>query len=103
MRVGFANTPDGNAGFVKTVLPDSGAVVGDKGFVGSICVIEEAGLHSMVIYKNNMKDKNKEKDRFITKLRSPFRGLFSKQQKRVRHTAHRHKIRYFKIQEFENC
>jgi hypothetical protein len=85
VRVGFANTPDGNADFVKTVLPDSGAVAGDKGFVGAIPVIEEAGLHSMVILKNNMKDKNKDKDRFITKLRSPFEGLFSKQQKRVRY------------------
>ena len=80
-----ANTPDSDAESVKAVLPDSGAVAGDKGFVSAIPTIEEAGLHSMVILKNNMKDKNKGKDRFITKLRAPFEGLFSKQQKRVRY------------------
>ena len=39
----------------------------------------------MIILKNNMKAKNKDKDRFFTKLRSPFEGVFSKQQKHTRY------------------
>ena len=39
----------------------------------------------MIILKNNMKNKNPDLDRFISKLRSPFEGVFSKQQKRVRY------------------
>jgi len=67
------------------VLPSQGAVTGDKGFVGAIPVIEKAGCHSMIILKNNMIDKNKDKDRFISKLRAPFERVFSKQEKRVRY------------------
>jgi len=80
-----ANETDDNAQNIKKVLPDSGAVAGDKGFVGAIDTIEGAGLHPMVILKNNMKSKNIDLDRFITKIRAPFEGVFSKQQKRVRY------------------
>jgi len=85
VRVVRANETDDNTDNIKKVLPDSGAVVGDKGFVGAIDTIKSAGLHSMVILKNNMKDKNKDRDRFITSLRAPFEGVFSKQQKRTRY------------------
>ena len=70
---------------VSEVLPTQGAVCGDKGFVPAIKTIEKAGLHSMVILKNNMKEKNPEKDSFFSKLRAPFEGVFSKQNKRVRY------------------
>ena len=76
---------DDNHEAVKAVLPSQGAVTGDKGFVGAIPVIEKAGCHSMIILKNNMIDKNKDKDRFISKLRAPFERVFSKQEKRVRY------------------
>ena len=39
----------------------------------------------MVIKRNNMKDKNKELDRWITKVRCPYEGTFSKQNKHVRY------------------
>jgi hypothetical protein len=65
VRVVFANETDANKDNIKKILPDSGAVAVDKGFVGAIDEIENAGLHSMVILKNNMKDKNKDLDRFI--------------------------------------
>ena len=32
-----------------------------------------------------MKDKNKDLDRWISKIRSPYEGTFSKQNKRVRY------------------
>ena len=43
------------------------------------------GLHPMVIKRNNMKEKNADLDRRITKLRSPYEGVFSKQNNRVRY------------------
>lgn len=39
----------------------------------------------MIIKRNNMKDKNPDLNRWITKLRSPYEGVFSKQNKRVRY------------------
>jgi len=39
----------------------------------------------MVILKNNMKDKNKDKDRWISGLRAPYEVTFSKQNKRTRY------------------
>jgi len=78
-----ANVPDADAG--KHVLPKSGAVAADKGYVGLIEEMLRRKLHPMVIKRNNMKDKNADLDRWITKLRAPFEGVFSKQNKRVRY------------------
>jgi len=78
-----ANVNDADG--VSAVLPSQGAVCGDKGFVGAIQTILEAGLHPMVILKNNMKDKDRDKDRFLSRLRAPYEGVFSKQNKRVRY------------------
>jgi IS5 family transposase len=85
VKVTKANINDDDEETVKTILPSQGAVTGDKGFVGAIPAIKESGLHPMIILKNNMANKNKDLDRFITKLRSPFEGVFSKQQKRTRY------------------
>ena len=78
-----ANTPDADG--AKRVLPKSGAVTGDKGYVGAIREILRRGLHPMVIKRNNMKDKNVDLDRWITKLRCPYERTFSKQNNRVRY------------------
>jgi len=85
VKVTKANVTDDNREAVEAVLPSQGAVTGDKGFVGAISAIEEAGCHPMIILKNNMRSKDKDKDRFISKLRAPFESVFSKQQKRVRY------------------
>ncbi len=47
--------------------------------------IQRRGLHSMAIQKNNAKSKNRDKDRFISALRMPFEGVFSKMPKRTRY------------------
>ncbi len=39
----------------------------------------------MVILRNNMALKNRDLDRWITKLRAPYEGTFSKQNKRARY------------------
>jgi len=85
VKVTKANVPDDNHEAVKTVLPSQGAVAGDKGFVGAIPAIKEAGCHSMIILKDNMNEKDKYKDKFISKLRAPYERVFSKQEKRVRY------------------
>jgi transposase len=85
VRVTKANVTDDNEEAVKSILPSQGAVTGDKGFVGAIPIIKQNNCHPMIILKNNMKQKNKDKDKFITKLRSPFESVFSKQEKRTRY------------------
>jgi IS5 family transposase len=85
VKVTKANVTDDNEDAVAAILPSQGAVTGDKGFVGAIPVIEQKGCHPMIILKNNMKQKNADKDKFISKLRSPFESLFSKQEKRTRY------------------
>jgi IS5 family transposase len=78
-----ANVADSDG--AKHVLPGSGAVLGDKGYVGAIRYILRRGLHPMIIKRDNMKDKNADLDRWITKLRSPYERTFSKQNRRVRY------------------
>jgi len=78
-----ANVADSTG--ARHVLPKSGAVAADKGYVGAISEMLRRGLHPMVIKRNNMKDKNVDLDRWITKLRCPYEGTFSKQNKRVRY------------------
>lgn len=78
-----ANITDADG--VRHVLPRSGAVIGDKGYVGADLEIRRRSLHPMVIKRDNMKDKNRELDRWISKLRSPYERTFSKQNKRVRY------------------
>ena len=78
-----ANVTDADG--ARHVLPHSGAVAADKGYVGAIREMLRRGLHPMVIKRNNMAEKNADLDRWITKLRSPYEGTFSKQNKRVRY------------------
>lgn len=72
---------------LKHICPSGGMVVADKGY----CVreaqktIRAKNCHSGAILKNNMKNKNKDKDRFLTKLRMPYEGVFSKMDKQVRY------------------
>jgi len=78
-----ANVTDADG--AKHVMPRNGAACADKGYVGAILEMLRRGVHPMVIKRNNMKDKNADLDRWITKLRSPYEGTFSKQNKRVRY------------------
>ena len=78
-----ANVTDAEA--AKSVLPKEGAVVGDKGFIPIIAFIVAHGLHAMIILKRNMINKNRDLDRYISQLRSPYEGTFSKQNNRTRY------------------
>lgn len=83
VAVTSANVADADG--ARHILPRSGAVTGDKGYVGALGEIRRRGLHPMIIKRNNMKDKNFGLDRWISKLRCPFEGTFSKQNQRVRY------------------
>jgi IS5 family transposase len=79
-----ANVHDGEG--LKHVCPKEGAVVADKAYSQGKAKkeLERRGLHSMAIEPNNKKTKNHDKDRFISSLRMPFEGVFSRKSKRAR-------------------
>ena len=62
-------------------------VIADKGYDTDefLAALEAKGLHSGVIKKNNRKDKNKDFDKWLSKIRSPFEGLFNHADKSVRY------------------
>lgn len=72
---------------LKHICPSGGMVLGDKAY----CLKEAQrtlkinGCHSGAILKNNMKNKDPRKDKFLTKLRMPFEGVFARMNKRVRY------------------
>lgn len=80
-----ANVSD-SAG-LKHICPRSGAVFGDKAYgVGAAKqTIKARGCHSAAILKNNMKDKNRDLDRWRTKMRAPHESVFSKMNHRTRY------------------
>lgn len=69
------------------VCPNGGAVFGDKGY----CVrpaqetLKRKSCHDATIKKNNMKEKNRRKDGWLSALRSPYERVFAHRNKRVRY------------------
>jgi len=85
VAVTAANESDG-AGLEKA-CPNGGMVVADKAYCIKEAqkILKSKACHSGAIMKNNMKGKNKEKDKFLSQLRSPYENIFSKKQKRCRY------------------
>ena len=80
-----ANLPDHKG--LKNVCLAQGMVLADKGYCpkeGRIAVAKR-GCHSGIILKNNMVDKNRDKDCWLTRLRMPYEGTFSKDSHRARY------------------
>jgi IS5 family transposase len=78
-----ADVTDAEGG--KRVLPKQGMVFADKGYIAIVALCKALGLDPMIILKANMKNKNRDLDKWICGLRSPFERTFSKQNKRVRY------------------
>lgn len=80
-----ANLPDARG--LKHVCPGQGAIYGDKGYCTKSAkkAAIKNNCHLAAIKKNNMIGKNKDKDRWYSKIRSPYERVFSKQNKRVRY------------------
>ncbi len=80
-----ANVTDAK-GF-KHITPRSGKVYADKGYCTRPASQEakKRGVELEAIKKNNMYGKDKDKDRQISKMRSPYERVFAKQPKRARY------------------
>jgi IS5 family transposase len=80
-----ANVPDQNG--VKHVCPDGGMIFGDKAYClkSAQIAMKRKGCYSGAIKKNNMKGKDFRHDKWLSQIRSPFEGIFSQFQKRVRY------------------
>ena len=81
-----ANIPD-EQGF-KYICPRAGEMVfGDKAYCLKPAKTEmlKRGCYPAAILKNNMIGKNKDLDRWRSKMRSPYEGIFSKFEKRTRY------------------
>ena len=72
---------------LSNICPKSGAVYADKGYCVSPAkvTLKRNGCHDAVIKKNNMIGKNKDKDRWLSGIRSPYERVFSHRNKRVRY------------------
>jgi IS5 family transposase len=83
VKVTPANAGDAKSG--AEILPETGMVFADKAYDTNEfqATLVAKGLHSGVIKKNNRKDKNRDKDRWVSSMRMPFEGLFSKADKRA--------------------
>ena len=69
-----------DAKILKHVFPKQGAVYGE-----AVKTIHRNGCHDGTIKKKNMKKKNKEKDRWLSGIRSPYERVFSQKRRRVRY------------------
>jgi IS5 family transposase len=69
------------------ICPDGGMVVGDKAYCLKPArdAMAARGCHSGAVLKNNMRGKNFDKDRWLTKLRAPFENVFAKLERRARY------------------
>lgn len=79
------NVPD-NRG-LKHVLRWGGMDLTDKGYCdrGSANLMKARGCHNGAIKKRNMKGKNRDRDRWLSSVRMPYEGIFSRQPKRARY------------------
>ena len=80
-----ANITDGRG--LAHVTPSTGAMYADKGYCAkpSQIIAKRKGLHLAAIKNNNMKDKNRDKERWYSKIRAPYERVFAQRNKNVRY------------------
>lgn len=80
-----ANVPDAKG--LENVCPTEGMTFMDKAYCVKTAqqTLKAHRCHSGAIKKQNMKDKDKRHDAWLTKVRMPFEGIFSKMNKRARY------------------
>ena len=80
-----ANISDGKA--LKHIYPRESMIFADKGYCSKEAsnIMKQNGCVNKAILKNNMKDKDFKRDRWISKCRMPFERVFSKQCKHARY------------------
>jgi IS5 family transposase len=74
---------------LKYVCPKQGLTLADKAYCTKEAqkIMKQNGCHSGAILKENMKSKNRDKDKFLTTLRMPYEGVFSKMDKKARYVG----------------
>lgn len=82
-----ANVPDADG--LENVCPSQGAIYADKGYCTQKAkrAAAKRGCHLAAIKKNNMHGKNKDLDRWYSKIRSPYERVFAHRNKRVRYVG----------------
>lgn len=72
---------------LRYICPSSTMVFADKQYCCKRAqeIMKLKNCRSAAILKNNMLNKNKDKDRWISKVRAPFEGVFSKMSKRTKY------------------
>ena len=72
---------------VSHVCPNGGAVFGGKGYCIHPAqeILKRKGCHDATIKKNNMKEKDRRKDGWLSAMRSPYERVFAHRNKRVRY------------------
>lgn len=80
-----ANVTDAEG--LKHVCPKSGAIYVDKGYctTPATAIAKANNCHLAAIRKNNMKNKNKDQDKWYSHIRAPYERVFSKRNQRVRY------------------
>lgn len=72
---------------LKHICPTQGAIYADKGY----CTRDAKksaltnSCHLAAVKKNNMRGKNKDRDRWYSSVRSPYERVFSQRERRVRY------------------
>lgn len=79
-----ANIPDFRG--IKNIIPKQGMSFLDKGYDYQEVddLLKTNNCHPAIIRKNNNQNKNKDLDRWISAIRMPFEGTFSKLRKRAK-------------------
>ena len=87
VKITGAEVNDGQAFIDEKLCPESGMVFLDKGYDGDPVEenIKQNGCATGGIKKDNRKDKNRDLDRWRTRVRMPFENTFSKMKKYCRY------------------
>jgi len=87
MKVAATPANVSDAAGLGLVCPDDRMVVADKAYCTQAAqkIMESRGCHSGAILKNNMLEKDFDKDRWLSRIRAPFENVFSKFDKRARY------------------
>ena len=74
---------------LRHVIPKQGAVYADKGYCSKNAQQLAKGrqVHLAAIKKNNMKEKNRDLDKYYSKIRAPYERVFSRQHRQVRYVS----------------
>lgn len=88
LRVTPANVLDPQV--IASVLPESGMVFCDKLYDTNKAhdLVRAQGVADGIILKRNRADKNRDLDRFRSRIRMPFEGTFARRNKRARYRGH---------------